>query len=174
MFMTDVKTHFSWSRLQAFLLDDEELELSLPHTPHSKYHSPGYLAKVVKTTLDTQQHFLYPNCFAYFGNILKHKVIKMNPSEPGESVTNGQTRNVQPPASAALRAKQQRPKKGETVVGWSIWSYSATLFCFSPRAPLTREKELVNSPSLCQKRIWGEASKKSTPFFLCLINMSEM
>ena len=117
MFMTDVKTHFSWSRLQAFLLDDEELELSLPHTPHSKYHSPGYLAKVVKTTLDIQQHFLYPNCFAYFGNILKHKVIKMNPSEPGESVTNGQTRNVQPPASAALRAKQQRPKKGVTVVG---------------------------------------------------------
>ena len=53
MFMTDVKTHFSWSRLQAFLLDDEELELSLPHTPHSKYHSPGYLAKVVKTTHST-------------------------------------------------------------------------------------------------------------------------
>ena len=120
MFMTDVKTHFSWSRLQAFLLDDEELELSLPHTPHSKYHSPGYLAKVVKTTHSTRHtatNFLYPNCFAYFGNILKHKVIKMNPSEPGESVTNGQTRNVQPPASAALRAKQQRPKKGETVVG---------------------------------------------------------
>ena len=41
----------------------------------------------------------------------------MNPSEPGESVTNGQTRNVQPPASAALRAKQQRPKKGDNVVG---------------------------------------------------------
>ena len=146
-------------------------------TSHSTFQIP--LARLFSQgsqdhTLDTQQHFLHPNCFAYFGNILKHKVIKMNPSEPGESVTNGQTRNVQPPASAALRAKQQRPKKGETVVGWSIWSYSATLFCFSPRAPLTREKELVDSPSLCQKRIWGEASKKSTPFFLCLINMSEM
>lgn len=56
MFMTDVKTHFSWSRLQAFLVDDEELELSLPHTPHSKYHSPGYLAKVVKTTNSTHSN----------------------------------------------------------------------------------------------------------------------
>ena len=36
----------------------------------------------------------------------------MNPGEPSESITNGQTRHVQPPASAALRAKQQRPKKG--------------------------------------------------------------
>ena len=57
MFMTDVKTHFSWSRLQAFLVDDEDLELSLPHTTHSKYHSPGYLAKVVKTI---QQHTATP------------------------------------------------------------------------------------------------------------------
>ena len=89
-------------------------------TSHSTFQIP--LARLFSQgsqdhTLGTQQHFLYPNCFAYFGNILKHKVIKMNPSEPGESVTNGQTRNVQPPASAALRAKQQRPKKGETVVG---------------------------------------------------------
>ena len=38
--------------------------------------------------------------------------ITMNPGEPNESITNGQTRHVQPPASAALRAKQQRPKKG--------------------------------------------------------------
>ena len=142
-------------------------------TSHSTFQIP--LARLFSQgsqdhTLNTQQHLLYPNCFAYFGNILKHKVIRMNPSEPGESVTNGQTRNVQPPASAALRAKQQRPKKGGNVVGWSD---SATFFCFSPRAPLTREKELVNSPSLCQKRIWGDASK-STPLFLCLINMSEM
>ena len=145
-------------------------------TSHSTFQIP--LARLFSQgsqdhTFNTQQPLLYLNCFTYFGNILKHKVIKMNPSEPGESVTNGQTRNVQPPASAALRAKQQRPKKGGNVVGWSIWSYSATLFCFSPRAPLTREKELVNSPSLCQKRIWGDASK-STPLFLCLINMSEM
>ena len=35
----------------------------------------------------------------------------MDSGEPSESVTNGQTRHVQPPASAALRAKQQRPKK---------------------------------------------------------------
>ena len=142
-------------------------------TSHSTFQIP--LARLFSQgsqdhTLNTQQHLLYPNCVAYCGNILKHKVIKMNPSEPGESVTNGQTRNVQPPASAALRAKQQRPKKGGNVVGWS---YAATLFCFSPRAPLTREKKLVNSPSLCQKRIWGDAPK-STPLFLCLINMSEM
>ena len=89
-------------------------------TSHSTFQIP--LARLFSQgsqdhTLDTQQHFLHPNCFAYFGNILKHKVIKMNPSEPGESVTNGQTRNVQPPASAALRAKQQRPKKGDNVVG---------------------------------------------------------
>ena len=89
-------------------------------TSHSTFQIP--LARLFSQgsqdhTLNTQQHFLHPNCFAYFGNILKHKVIKMNPSEPGESVTNGQTRNVQPPASAALRAKQQRPKKGDNVVG---------------------------------------------------------
>ena len=38
----------------------------------------------------------------------------MDSGEPSESVTNGQTRHVQPPSSAALRAKQQRPKKGIT------------------------------------------------------------
>ena len=36
----------------------------------------------------------------------------MDSGEPGESVTNGQTRHVQPPPSAALKARQQRPKKG--------------------------------------------------------------
>ena len=38
----------------------------------------------------------------------------MDSGEPGESVTNGQTRHVQPPASAGLRAKQNRPKKGDS------------------------------------------------------------
>lgn len=39
----------------------------------------------------------------------------MDSGEPGESVTNGQTRHVQPPPSAALKARQQRPKKGLSI-----------------------------------------------------------
>ena len=81
MFMTDVKTHFSWSRLQAFLVDDEELELSLPHTPHSKYHSPGYLAKVVKTKHCTQRTVTPPvsKLFRLFRQYFKAQSDKNEP-----------------------------------------------------------------------------------------------
>ena len=78
----------------------------------------------------------------------------MNPEEAPETVTNGQTRQVQPQSGQAA-SRQTRPKEGKNFFLYFLFCLKASLL-ESPRVASTGEKELADSPPLRQEGVRGK------------------